>query len=82
MKYTPIDSDFEWTMQPSNETFKLLQMHFHWRGSEHLVDDHKFAGELHLVTQSKSNASQYSVIGFLIKVYIIKFLIKVLEFLN
>lgn len=67
VKYTPLDSDFEWVMQPSKETFKLLQMHFHWRGSEHLVDDHKFAGELHLVTQSKSNQSQYSVIGFLIK---------------
>lgn len=50
------------------EEFKLLQLHFHWRGSEHFVNGIKYAGELHLVHQSKTNQGQFSVIGFLIQV--------------
>lgn len=67
VKYTPLNSEFQWVMYPQQETFKLLQLHFHWRGSEHIVDHHKFAGEVHLVTQSITNKEQYSVVGFLIK---------------
>lgn len=67
VKLTPVDTDFKWIMHPQEEEFKLSQLHFHWRGSEHLVDHRKFAGEVHLVTQSVSNPGQYSVIGFLIK---------------
>ncbi len=55
-------------MYPKNELFTLLQIHFHWRGSEHFVDGKKFAGEMHLVFQSKTNTKQFSVIGFMMKV--------------
>ena len=68
VKYTPLNTEFEWTMYPQNEKFKLLQVHAHWRGSEHFVDNHKFDGEVHLVTQSVTNKEQLSVIGFMLKV--------------
>ena len=48
---------------------KLLQMHFHWRGSEHLVNGRKFAGELHMVHQSKTDQNKLAVLGFLIEVF-------------
>lgn len=67
VKYTPLNTEFEWTMYPQNERFKLLQVHAHWRGSEHFVDNHKFDGEVHLVTQSVTNKEQLSVIGFMLK---------------
>lgn len=63
----PINAKFSFLMKPENELFELLQMHFHWRGSEHFVDGKKFAGELHLVHQSVENKNQFAVIGFLIK---------------
>lgn len=50
-----------------NMEYKFLQMHFHWRGSEHYVDGHRFAGELHLVHQSITDENRFSVIGFLLR---------------
>lgn len=60
-------------MSPENQQFKLLQMHFHWRGSEHFINGRKFAGELHMVHQSMSNSSHFAVLGFLIMVEFHKF---------
>jgi carbonic anhydrase len=56
-------------MTPENTTYRLLQMHFHWRGSEHYIDGHKFAAELHLVHQSQENSNKFAVLGFLLSVY-------------
>lgn len=50
-----------------NMEYKFLQMHFHWRGSEHYVDGHRFSGELHLVHQSVTDEKKFSVIGFLLR---------------
>jgi carbonic anhydrase len=55
-------------MQPENVKYKMLQMHFHWRGSEHTVNGYKFAGELHLVHQSTVNPSKLAVLGFFLGV--------------
>jgi carbonic anhydrase len=55
-------------MTPENSTYRLLQMHFHWRGSEHYIDGHKFAAELHLVHQSMENSNKFAVLGFLFSV--------------
>ncbi|CAF0855706.1 unnamed protein product [Brachionus calyciflorus] len=46
--------------------YKFLQMHFHWRGSEHYVNGHRYAGELHLVHQSTQDENKFAVIGFLL----------------
>ena len=55
-------------MISDSDTYKLSQMHFHWRGSEHQVDGKKFAGELHLVHQSLNESTKFAVLGFLIQV--------------
>ena len=70
MVVTPINKDFSFKMQPENEKYKLLQMHFHWRGSEHYVDGHRFAAELHLVHQSVNDSEKFAVLGFLFRVNI------------
>jgi carbonic anhydrase len=62
---TPLNHAFTYLKMPDNVTFKLLQMHFHWRGSEHFIDGHKFAAELHLVHQSQKDPNQFAVLGFL-----------------
>jgi len=67
VQLNPHDAEFTFTMYPRNEVFTLLQIHFHWRGSEHFVDGKKFAGEIHLVFKSQTNPKQYSVIGFMMK---------------
>ena len=46
-------------------------MHFHWRGSEHFVDGHRFAAELHLVHQNVNDPGKYAVLGFLFRVKIL-----------
>jgi len=55
-------------MTPENQQYKLLQMHFHWRGSEHRINGKRYAAELHLVHQSKKNPSKLAVLGFLFAV--------------
>lgn len=50
-----------------SEMYEFKQMHFHWRGSEHRVNGHKFAGELHLVHQSMNNTKMHAVVGFFIE---------------
>lgn len=42
-------------------------MHFHWRGSEHFLNNVKYAGEIHLLFQSQQSKTKYSVIALLIK---------------
>lgn len=53
------------------ETFDLLQFHFHWgynnyHGSEHTVNGDKYPLELHLVHKSKSG--RFAVLGFFFKI--------------
>ena len=43
-------------------------MHFHWRGSEHYVEGHRFAAELHLVHQNKNDSNKFAVLGILFRV--------------
>jgi len=64
------------------KTFRLIQMHFHWgsksmKGSEHWVDGHQYAGEIHWVHEreeydSITDASEFdgglAVLGTLIKI--------------
>lgn len=64
---TPISHEFSFRPQPENTKYKLLQMHFHWRGSEHYLNAHRYAGELHLVHQNVEDSSKFAVLGFLIK---------------
>ena len=71
MVISPINKEFSFKIQPENEEYKLLQMHFHWRGSEHFVDGHRFAAELHLVHQNIKDDSKYAVLGFLFRVRIL-----------
>lgn len=61
----PVNASFGFVMVPDNSEYKLLQMHFHWRGSEHYIDGHKFAAELHLVHQNVENPNKFAVLGFL-----------------
>ncbi|RNA32927.1 carbonic anhydrase 4-like [Brachionus plicatilis] len=61
------DRNFFFKTRPEGMEYKFLQMHFHWRGSEHYVDGHRFAGELHLVHQSVTDESKFAVIGFLLR---------------
>ena len=68
MVISPINKGFSFKIQPENEDYKLLQMHFHWRGSEHFVDGHRFAAELHLVHQNIKDEGKYAVLGFLFRV--------------
>ena len=77
---TPINKAFSFKIQPENDEYKLLQMHFHWRGSEHYVDGHRFAAELHLVHQNIKDEGKFAVLGFLFRVGIFIKLITVLNF--
>ena len=63
---TPTNVHFTFTLYPENQTFNMLTMHFHWRGSEHYLDNKKHSGEIHLLFQDQQNKAQYSVIAFLI----------------
>lgn len=62
-----LSSNKKYTMDLNSEMFEFLQMHFHWRGSEHFVNGEKFAGELHLVHKSLNRTGMYAVIGFFIE---------------
>ena len=55
-----------------NSTYELLQMHFHWRGSEHRLNGHRFASELHLVHQNLNDPNKFAVIGFFFEVLLNK----------
>ena len=44
-------------------TYRLIQMHFH-RPSEHYLDGHQFAGEMHIVCQSDDGET--AVVGVLL----------------
>jgi carbonic anhydrase len=52
-----------------NSIYELLQMHFHWRGSEHRLNGHRFASELHLVHQNLNDSNKFAVIGFFFEVF-------------
>ena len=68
MLLAPLNKVFKIQLTPELENFRLLQMHFHWRGSEHTLNDVKFAGELHLVHQSLKNSKRFAVLGFFFEV--------------
>jgi carbonic anhydrase len=53
---------------PESAKFKLLQMHFHRRGSEYLFEGNEYAAELHLVHQSTVNPNNFAAVGFLFSV--------------
>jgi carbonic anhydrase len=59
---------FSFKLHPENDEYKLLQMHFHWGASEHFLNGHRYAAELHLVHQNIKNESEFAVLGFLIAV--------------
>ena len=63
-----LTSSKDYKISVNSEEFKFLQMHFHWRGSEHKINGRKFAAELHLVHQSKSDPTNLAVIGYLFQV--------------
>jgi len=65
---TPQNKEFSFIMTPEDQKYKMLQMHFHWRGSEHFVNGHKFSAELHLVHQNVNDTNKFAVLGFLFKV--------------
>ncbi len=65
---TPLDQEFSFVMPVDNVKYKLLQLHLHWRGSEHTVDGNNFDAELHLVHQSTVNNSNFAVLGFFLSV--------------
>ena len=55
-------------MNPENELYQFTEMNFHWRGSEHQIDDHKYAAELQLFFKGQNDPNKISIIAFLIKV--------------
>lgn len=63
------DCSGSFVMSPDNSNYKLLQMHFHWRGSEHLFNNNKFSAELHMVHQSVNDPNKYAVLGFMFSLY-------------
>ena len=72
--FTPLNNkEFSFVMNPENEEYKLLQLHFHWRGSEHLINGRKFAGELHMVHQSKTDQNKLAVLAFFVEVIDLSF---------
>jgi carbonic anhydrase len=70
-KLTPLNRDFDIVLPSDKQTYRLLQMHFHWQGSEHKFNGRKFAGELHLVHQSLTDPTKFAVLGFLFDVKLI-----------
>ena len=52
------------------------------KGSEHFINGRKFAGELHMVHQSKNDSNRFAVLGFLIEVYFLKLISITLSFIN
>ena len=67
-------------MLPDNQTYKFLQMHFHWRGSEHFIDGHRYSAELHLVHQNTQDENKFAVLGFLFEVINSYFILHLLYF--
>jgi len=65
INFEPINKEFSFIMTPDYQRYVMLQMYFHWRGSEHTIDGKKFSAELHLVHQSESDPSKLAVLGFL-----------------
>jgi carbonic anhydrase len=72
-KLTPLNRNFDIVIPTDNQTYRLLQMHFHWRGSEHLMNSRKFAGELHLVHQCLDDKNKFAVLGFFFDVNLTHF---------
>jgi carbonic anhydrase len=58
-------------MTPEYQPYRMLQMHFHWRGSEHKVNGKNYAAELHLVHQSEADPNKLAVLGFFFAVIIL-----------
>jgi len=63
-----LESDKKHTFMFNSQVFEFAQMHFHWRGSEHRIDNRNFAGELHLVHTNLNATQGYCVLGFLLEV--------------
>ena len=63
-----METDKNFEFWANKELFSLKQLHFHWCGSEHFIDNQEFAGEMHLVFHSLNNTQNHSVIGFILQV--------------
>jgi carbonic anhydrase len=48
--------------------YQLSQLHFHWRGSEHRIDGHKFAAEMHMVHKNLHDPQKIAVVAFIFAV--------------
>jgi len=63
-----LESNKKHTFVFNSVVYEFSQMHFHWRGSEHRIDNRNFAGELHLVHTNLNSTQGYCVLGFLLEV--------------
>ena len=68
MRLNSTNRHFSFNMQPENELYQFSEMNFHWRGSEHQIDDLKYAAELQLFFKNQNDPNKISIIAFLIKV--------------
>ena len=63
--------EFSFIMTQEYQPYNLLQMHFHWRGSEHRINGKRYAAELHLVHVNQADPTKLAVLGFLFAVTIL-----------
>ena len=77
-----LNSNKKHTFMFNSQVFEFAQMHFHWRGSEHRIDNRNFAGELHLVHTNLNATQGYCVLGFLLEVIYPSIIIKFTLFFN
>jgi carbonic anhydrase len=66
-------------MNPEGVTYKLLQAHLHWRGSEHTIDGWKFEAEVHLVHVNTEDSGKLAVLGFFVSVSFSRLFFRVLN---
>jgi carbonic anhydrase len=68
---TPLSFKLSFQLAQEKSTFKLSQLHFHWRGSEHRINGHCFSAEMHMVHSNLQNPQKIAVIAFIfaVKIY-------------
>ncbi len=64
-----LDSNMNYSFILNSEVFMFEHFHFHWRGSEHRINNHKFAGELHMVFRNLNATQEYCVFAFFLEVF-------------
>ena len=63
-----LESNKNYSFVMDSKVYSFQQMHFHWRGSEHKINNRKYAGELHMVHRNLNAKDDYSVVGFFLEV--------------